>query len=190
MGPFLFTKLLLPQLKAAAKTAAKDAVRIIWTSSGATDTHSPKGGVDMGELSAPSSDSVRNYAASKAGNWLLAAEFARKTSRDGIVSIAQNPGNLKTPIWNKAPKVAQVIMRPTMSPTIYGAYTEIWAGLSPEVTLSDGVDARYIIPWGRFFVMSRKDILEALKPKEQGGHYAGRAREFWTWCDEQTKKFA
>jgi hypothetical protein len=85
---------------------------------------------------------------------------------------------------------AQIMMAPTLSPMICGAYTEIWAGLSTEVTVADGVDGRYIIPWGRFFVMKRKDILEALKPKENGGEYARRAGEFWTWCDEQTKKFA
>lgn len=189
VGPFLFTKLLLPKLKAAAKTRPKDAVRIIWTSSVATDANSPKGGVSIAELSVPSSDPVRNYAASKAGNWLLATEFARKVSGDGIVSIAQNPGNLKTTIWSTAPTWTRIMMSPTLSPVKYGAYTEIWAGLSTEVTVTDGVNGRYVIPWGRFFVVKRKDILEALKPKEEGGEYSGRAGDFWTWCDEQTMKF-
>jgi NAD(P)-dependent dehydrogenase (short-subunit alcohol dehydrogenase family) len=101
IGPFLFTQLLLPKLKVAAKTAPKDhqdSVRIIWTSSIVTDTNSPKGGVDLADLVVPSKDHLRNYASSKAGNWLLAAEFARKLSSDGVVSIAQNPGNTKTTI--------------------------------------------------------------------------------------------
>jgi NAD(P)-dependent dehydrogenase (short-subunit alcohol dehydrogenase family) len=45
----------------------------------------------------------RNYAMSKAGNWLLASEFAARVADDGIVSLTQNPGNLRTKIWDKAP---------------------------------------------------------------------------------------
>jgi len=189
LGPFLLTQLLLPKLELAARTAAKNTVRTIWTSSGAVDAIAPQGGVDMGELSNPSSDANRNYAASKAGNWLLASEFAKRVGGDGIVSLITNPGQLRTKIWKGATKFIQIMLSPTLHPPIYGAYTNIWAGLSKEITVKDG--GRYVIPWGRRFESvgtPRKDILNALKTKEEGG--SGRAAEFWTWCEERTRKYA
>jgi NAD(P)-dependent dehydrogenase (short-subunit alcohol dehydrogenase family) len=163
----------------------------VWTASLAVDSVAPKGGVDMAELSEPSSNQDRNYAASKAGNWFLATEFARRLESEGIVNVTLNPGNLKTTIWDTAPIVKRMLLRPTLSPVVFGAYTNLWAGLSKEVTVKDGVAGKYIIPWGRYFVMARDDILDALNTKEEGTtEYAGRAGEFWTWCNEQTRQYA
>lgn len=87
LGPYLFTQLLLPQLREAAKSAPEASVRIVWTSSMMVDALAPWGGIDFAELAAPSSDQNRNYAISKAGNWLLASEFARRVDGDGILSL-------------------------------------------------------------------------------------------------------
>lgn len=66
-----------------------------------------------------------------------------------------------------------------------GAYTELWAGLSPEVKIEDG--GRFATAWGRWRGNLRKDVLEGLKTKEEGG--TGLAAEFWDWCEEQTKGY-
>ncbi|KAL1835712.1 hypothetical protein VTK73DRAFT_5445 [Phialemonium thermophilum] len=68
---------------------------------------------------------------------------------------------------------------------VYGAYTELWAGLSPAVKPSDS--GRYVIPWGRLGSV-RKDIEEAARPEAEGG--LGMAAKFFEYCDEQTKSFA
>jgi CubicO group peptidase (beta-lactamase class C family) len=84
------------------------------------------------------------------------------------------------------PKVVQVIFSYISHPPKLGAYTELWAGLSPDVRVADG--GRYAIPWGRWHSMPRKDILDALKTKQEGG--TGQAAEFWKWCEDQTKEYA
>jgi NAD(P)-dependent dehydrogenase (short-subunit alcohol dehydrogenase family) len=126
-----------------------------------------------------------NYATSKTGNWSLASEFANRIGKEGIVSITQNPGNLATKGWHRAPKFVQFVFSYINHPPIYGAYTGLWAGLSDEIGIEDG--GRYGIPWGRWHGNLRKDILDALKSKANGG--TGQADEFWKWCELQTKPY-
>ena len=185
-GPFLFTKLLMPQLQAAAKLAPKDSVRVIWTSSAIVDLSAPKGGVDTASLGPPTTNQMYDYAVSKAGNWLLASEFARRHGSDGIVSVVQNPGQLSTPIWDGTPTVIRKIMSYTLYPALYGAYTALWCGISSEVSTADG--GRYAIPWGRWHPTPRKDIVISLKSEEEGG--TGEARKFWDWCEQVTSEYA
>jgi len=184
LGPFLFTRLLLPKLKEAAKTEPRDSVRIVWASSAMVDT-APKGGLTVSELDKPTTNQIHTYTISKSGNWFLASEFARRTGKDGIVSITQNPGNLSTNLINDMPKVVQWMVRPMLYEAKMGAYTNLWAGLSEKATVEDG--GRYVIPWGRWHGLPRKDIENALKRVEEGG--TGEAGEFWKWCEARTKEF-
>ena len=185
-GPFLFTRLLLPKLQAAAQAAPKNSVRIVWTSSIIVDTSAPKGGVITTALARPSSDQAHHYAVSKAGNWLLASEFARRYGKDGIVSATQNPGQLRTQIWDGAPKLARKVMSLVLHPALFGAYTALWCGLSPDITIADG--GRYAIPWGHWHPSPRKDILASLNTEKEGG--TGEAARFWDWCDQITSNYA
>jgi len=89
--------------------------------------------------------------------------------------VTQNPGTLKTKSWDKVPWVARALLKPLMYEPKMGAYTELWAGLSPDVKCEDG--GRCAIPWGRWHTSPRKEILESLKTKEEGG--TGLAAEFW-----------
>ena len=50
----------------------------------------------IANLASPPKDQTKNYAASKTGNWFLASELAREVGPQGILSVVQNPGNLKT----------------------------------------------------------------------------------------------
>jgi NAD(P)-dependent dehydrogenase (short-subunit alcohol dehydrogenase family) len=187
LGPFLLTKLLLPILTKTARSSPKGSVRVIFTSSSIVDMTGPSGGVSLDEL-APgnhSKDKANNYSASKAGNWLLASEFDNQLRKEGIVCITQNPGNLKTNSWNGIPFI-KFAMAPLLHDPKMGAYTELWAGLSPDVKLEDG--GRFAIPWGRWHPEPRKDILESFKTKEEGG--TGLAAQFWAWCEEQTMAYA
>ncbi|KAF2003775.1 NAD(P)-binding protein [Amniculicola lignicola CBS 123094] len=187
LGSFLLTKLLLPVLVQTAKSLPKASVRVIFTSSGIIDMNAPPGGVSMAEL-APgkhSQDKSRNYSASKAGDWLLASEFDRRLRNEGIVCMALSPGSLKTKGWDKVP-----FMKFLFTPFLYepkmGAYTLLWAGLSLEVKCEDG--GRFAIQWGRWHPAPKKDILQSLKTKEEGG--TGLAAEFWLWCEKHTMEYA
>lgn len=188
LGPFLLTKFLLPVLLRTADLLPKASVRVVFTSSGIVDIIGPPGGVSLSELApgSNSKDQVRNYSASKSGNWLLASEFDKRTRKYGIVCVTQSPGTLKTKGWDGSPWAMRVLMAPFMHEPKMGAYTELWAGLSPDVKCEDG--GRFALPWGRWHSSPRKDILEGLKTKEEGG--TGLAAEFWGWCEEQTKEYA
>lgn len=70
-------------------------------------------------------------------------------------------------------------------PAINGAYTELFAAISPEITPAKS--GAYVYPWGRFGHLP-VGIENAMKPKSEGG--SGVADKFLKWCDEQTKAFA
>ncbi|KAL8830530.1 MAG: hypothetical protein Q9191_001377 [Dirinaria sp. TL-2023a] len=179
-------QLLLPELHAGAKSAAADCVRVVWASSMLVDTLAPKNGLDIAELSSPeATNQEKKYAMTKVGNWFLAAEFGHENASAGIVSIAQNPGNLKTGIWRYSNKWLVWFLNPLLYEARFGAYTALWAGLSPEVTAAHNGD--YVIPWGRWHTAPRNDLLACLKTTEEGGN--GRAADFRAWCDEKVEEF-
>ncbi|KAF4630334.1 hypothetical protein G7Y89_g7798 [Cudoniella acicularis] len=190
LGPFLLTKLLLPIFVQTAKSSPRGSVRVIFTSSGLVDMKAPEGGVSLTELAPDnlSKDVVRNYSASKAGNWFLASEFDKRIRKEGIVCVTQNPGNLRTSGWtsDRIPWAARKFFSPVLHEPKFGAYTELWVGLSEDVKCEDG--GRFAIPWGRWHPSPRADIIQSLKTKEEGG--TGLAAEFWGWCEERTKEFA
>lgn len=187
LGHFLLTNLLLPVLLKTAKSSPKGSVRVIFVSSGVIDMNGPPGGLSLAELVPGnfSKDITRNYSASKAGNWFLASEYNKRTKKDGLICIAQNPGTLRTTGWDDAPWVMRTMMAPLMHEPIMGAYTELWAGLSLEVKIEDG--GRFAVPWGRWHPSPRKEILQSLVSKEEGG--TGLAGDFWVWCEDKTKDF-
>ena len=151
----------------------------------------PKGGVTISQLDNPSDDRNEHYSASKAGNYLLASEFHRRRGIvEGVLHLTQNPGSLKTNIWWTTPKryylpYWPIFSWPIFSRPIDGAYTNLWAAFSVDITMEDGV--RYGMPFGRWHPGQREDILLGLKEKKDGG--TGEAKEFWDWCERKTKPF-
>lgn len=190
IGTFLFSKLLTPILVATAKaeTEAPGSVRIVWVGSSASEAPLvPKGGINMADIDKRSEkNNLVCYALSKAGNYLHGAEFAQRyTKETGVVSVALNPGNLNSDLWRTQGTVASIFLKSfVLHPSIYGAYTELFAGLSPAVTVDKS--GEWIVPWGRFMPI-RADMRLATKSKEEGGH--GTAKAFWEWCDEQVKPY-
>lgn len=188
LGPYLFTQLLLPLLLKTAKTAPTSTVRVVWTSSQIVDTTGPVGGVSIDEQEPGKHKLDKNwtYAVSKAGNWMLASELDKRTRKHGLVSVVQSPGNVATKAWDPVSGFAKLLITPFLYDPKYGAYTELWAGLSEDVTTQDG--GKYAVPWGgRWHPSPRKDIVESLKSKAEGG--TGGAAEFWDWCEKQTRPF-
>jgi NAD(P)-dependent dehydrogenase (short-subunit alcohol dehydrogenase family) len=179
IAPFLFTQLLLPKLQAAAAASPNHSVRIIWTGSFMMEGRSPKGGYSLKDIEkGGTNDPYVNYAMSKAANWILADEYGKRYGKDGIISVVQNPGNLKTEIYNGQPKLMMFFVNGLLYPPKMGGYTELYAGLSPEITAKD--QGGIIIPWGRVQARNpRKDICEALE--------RGKGKELWDWIEAQIK---
>lgn len=142
VGTFMFTKLLTPTLVATAQTEPRDTVRVVWVSSSAAEMFAPNGGVELENLDYHNDKHLTiKYAISKAGNYLHATEYAKRYRDDGVISVSLNPGNLDSELFRTLGSITRKVLRLlSLYPPIYGAYTELFAGLSPEVTLEKSGD--------------------------------------------------
>lgn len=138
VGTFMFTKLLTPALVATTESEGPGSARVIWVASSAAEAPLvPTGGVNMSTIDKRNDAlSWSCYALSKSGNVLHAIEYAKRYKEQGIISIPLNPGNLNSELWRTQGAIAIRFLRTLfLHPPIYGAYTELFAGFSPEVTM-------------------------------------------------------
>ena len=185
LGPYLFTQLLRPILERTAGTVPEAAVRVIWTSSIIVDLSAPNSGMDIADLDNPSPDQQHNYVNTKVGNWFLANALAAQVGPKGVLSLTQSPGNLKTPLLRHTPWIVGFVTTPLLYSRRMGAYTELWAGLSSDLTISDG--GKYVLPWGRLHPSPRPEMLAAMATKEERG--TGVAASFMEYCEKHTMDY-
>ncbi|KAI0199682.1 NAD(P)-binding protein [Astrocystis sublimbata] len=184
LGPFLFTQLLLPVLQSTASDEP-GSVRVVWTSSQSVELSAPTGGFDLSDVISPPPDATKCYVNSKTGNIFLSTELARRYGKSsGIISVASNPGNALTNLFRHTPYV-NYLVRPLLYKPETAAITQLYAGLSPDISLTE--NGSYIVPWGRLSTQLRSDLVEATKPRDDGG--SGRAMEFWEFCVEKTATY-
>ncbi|KAJ5500465.1 Glucose/ribitol dehydrogenase [Penicillium expansum] len=181
VGPFLFTKLLTPLLVATASKAEKGSVRVVWLASQAEKLYAPKNGIDMSNLDyhIPVNERI-TYGASKAGNILYASRYAKRFGNSGVVSVSADPGNLKTDLYRNVPLWQMWIVNMILKEPIFGAYTELYAGLSSDISLAN--NGAFVEPWGKID-KPRKDVANFLKGKSEGG--SGIAAQFWDWTENE-----
>ena len=185
LGHYLLTQLLLPTLLYTAESAPTAAVRVEWTSSIVVDASAPKGGIKISDLTNPPPEQQNNYVTSKTGNWFLASARATQVGSKGILSVTQNPGNLKTALLRHTPWILRFVTAPLLHSAETGAYTELWAGLSENLGIGDG--GKYVLPWGRLNPNPRPDLLAALKSQEDED--TGVAALFMDYCEKKTAGF-
>lgn len=139
LGTFLFTRLLTAQIVKTAKAEAPGTVRVVWVSSSGTEIVGTKRtGVPLDHMDFQSdSPHLVKYAYSKAGNYLHGVEYARRYKSDGVISIPLNPGNLASDLYRDLRGPMKMVVWLTTYPSINGAYTELFAGLSPQITLEN-----------------------------------------------------
>ncbi|KAF2491900.1 NAD(P)-binding protein [Lophium mytilinum] len=186
VAPFLFTKLLTPILVATAKTETPGTVRVVWVSSQGTELIGLKSiGLSLDNLDyhIPTEGQVK-YALSKTGNWLQGVECAKRYRADGVVSVPLNPGNLSSDLGKHLGRVFKFFVGLVTYPPKNGAWTELYAGVSPDITLENS--GCYVVPWGRISPI-RKDLVAATKTEAEGGN--GNAAKFWDWTEEQIKPY-
>ena len=184
----LLAHLLTPALVTAAQSGASNnsapgSVRVVWAASFAVDISAPKGGFPMSTILNPPNSATSpatNYAASKLGNYYLACYFGSlpAIASNNILSIAQNPGNLRTKLQRHVPSLGSLLLRPLLYDAKYGAYTELWASLSAELGMQD--QGGYVVPWGRRHRALRQDLVASVE---------GRGVEFAEWCEERIREF-
>jgi hypothetical protein len=105
-------------------------------------------------------------------------------------SQAFNPGNLDTGLTQYLTlpflgSIVPLLMSLVMWPPRYGAYTELYAGISPDLTIEQHNGA-HIWPWGHVGYL-RPDIENSLRTENEGG--SGKAARLLDWCERETLGF-
>ena len=96
LAPFLLTRELLPQLKAAAAGKAPGAVRVLATSSLAHASTPGMNWDDLQNLQTEPFPATPAYCQAKLANLLYTGELNRRLAADGIVAQAMSPGVVLT----------------------------------------------------------------------------------------------
>lgn len=192
LGHYLFTQKLTPTIvnTAARADVPPHSVRVLWAGSTGLHLFSPRDGVSIIEETGQAqvfASQQTNYGQAKCGNLYLATEFGRLHGKDGVVSVCFNPGNLQTELQRHIGGIAALGTKMMLHPAIFGAYTELWAGWSKDVTVEK--NGMYVAPWGRDSTSTlRSDIAAAIKSTAEGG--SGVAAKTWQWCERETRAYA
>jgi protochlorophyllide reductase len=186
LGPHLLQKYLDSVLIATAKKHPNqtDQFRIVWVSSFLHYTSLASGGVDFDHLlkGTPLTNykmlrDAASYSHSKAANIFDSIQWAKRHPDSGVLSVSLHPGALRTEINPVGSPVAKLIEKTGYDP-VYGAYTELYALLSSEITSAH--NGAHIVPFGRIGKI-RADIERAAKGPE--------GDRFWEYVEKQIKDF-
>lgn len=141
LGTFLLSRLLTPILTSTARSEPANTVRVAWTSSSAAEMFAEERVGVRPEALSPAAQQARGglerYWSSKVANWAHATEYARRHQADGVVSVPLNPGNLQSDLYRHEGFIFRIAEKLFMYPPINGAYTELYAGLSPDINISN-----------------------------------------------------
>jgi NAD(P)-dependent dehydrogenase (short-subunit alcohol dehydrogenase family) len=174
---------LSPLIQKTASMSSPGSVRVVWVASSAVHTSQPGGFSfeDPNNLTGKQTQ-LSLYSQSKVGDVFLASEYARRMGKENIISVSINPGSLRTGIVRHMRSWVQTFLHYVMLyEPVNGAYTMLFAGLSPQVTLAR--NGQYLLPFGRFGNIG-DDLTEALVDTDQGGN--GGAKRFWEYCEAET----
>lgn len=123
LGPYLFTRLLVPVLEASAPS------RIINVSS---EMHRSVTSIDWAALHRRGSwPGVREYRVSKLGNVLFTRELARRL--DGVEAVAVHPGLVATEILRHVPSWVQTLAHRNALTPEQGARTSVYCAATSEL---------------------------------------------------------
>lgn len=196
LAGFLLVSLLQPILSNTASHFChpNTSIRVVYVSS-LLNLSTPNGGVQLSSGVPKQLSGMQHYMQTKAGIYFLAQEFSRRQKEKGpgtdeqgletrnpagVLHVALNPGLMKTELQRHAPPPMRGIMGAVFKGPKYGAYTELYAGLAPDVK-----DGDFVIPWGR----------KGCVPDHIRGSTGAKAGEksvsarFYEWCQEQAKPF-
>ncbi|GMM35786.1 hypothetical protein DASC09_031110 [Saccharomycopsis crataegensis] len=177
LGHHLLSKLLHPYvIKAATPTFQP---RVVWLASSAHLISPKDGGINFDSFKdASHCTSVEVYGQSKTGNIYQAYIYGQKYKDQGIISLSVHPGYLSSDLQRTYTAIGKFFIQSILHDAVYGAYTELFASLSPEITTEK--NGSYIGPWGNFRTL-RDDVEKGLTD--------GTAQKLWDWADSQVEEY-
>ncbi|POS69602.1 hypothetical protein DHEL01_v212003 [Diaporthe helianthi] len=185
LGPFLFTKLFAPLLEATAadKASLTNEVRVVFVSSLAAEFYYEKEnglGLDLENLDYHRPKSSMDRYGLEVGVWAYGVEFSKRFS--GVLGVPVNTGNLRMDLLSQQNFLFRLQVLLMHYHPINGAYTQLFAGMSPEVARLGS----YVLPWGRMGQIC-DDLQRVVKLESEGG--VDLARRFWEWSEEQVERY-
>jgi NAD(P)-dependent dehydrogenase (short-subunit alcohol dehydrogenase family) len=137
LGPFLLTTRLLPLLRRAAADAPRGSVRIINTSSDASEMIKGLPFEDLQNIENYSNGAA--YCHSKLANVLFARGLAKRLAGEGIIAHSMHPGTIDSNFATHADERTQAYIAtlPALTPA-EGADTLIWLATAEEPGKSSG----------------------------------------------------
>ncbi|CCG22185.1 hypothetical protein CORT_0B04770 [Candida orthopsilosis Co 90-125] len=177
LGHHLLQRLLDPICIKTSETNPPGLSRIVWLSSTA-HMYAPRGGIhwdDIGFKKVPrftSNVKMQLYGQSKAANLIQARTWSRKHGYPNVISSSICPGYLNTDLQRHASAMEKYVYKYVLYPQRMGAYTELYAALSPDVK-----DGDHSISFGTPG-KGRKDLLN----DEVGD-------KLWDWLDKETDPY-
>ncbi|PCH40330.1 NAD(P)-binding protein [Wolfiporia cocos MD-104 SS10] len=176
VGPFLFTKLLIPALLAAKETSPDSHARIIITSSSAAMLANLKFDTFRDGPERKKTSTSGLYAQSKLANAVMAQELSRRYGAQGILSLSVDPGAVRTDLQRHVKEtqgsIADAIIKPMLRPPSFGALSQLWAGTMPEVLKHNGA---YVVPTAKV----AECRAEAYDPEI--------GRKLWEWLESEVE---
>lgn len=132
LGHYLFTRLLLPKLRAATPA------RIVNVSSA---SHYKAKGIDWEAVRKPtaSTTGLPEYEVSKLANVLFTKELSRGRAGEGVRSYALHPGVVASDAWRRVPWPIRPLMKLFMISNEEGALTTLHCATSEDVAADDGL---------------------------------------------------
>lgn len=179
VGTFLLQKLLDPIFLKTAQKNAPNKSRIVWVSSSG-HLFSVEGGINWEDINyeLQPNEKFQKYGQSKAALCMLAIQYRKHHKFPNAVSVTMCPGYYKTELQRYGSKFQNLIYRMILQHPRYGAYTELFGALSPELTIDKEV--AFVIPYGKVGIM-RPDIRAA--GDGEGGI------KLWEYLEEETGKY-
>lgn len=131
VGHFLFTRLLLDKIKAAAPA------RIVTVASKA---HYRAKGIDWDDVRKPTRTYVgmHEYSVSKLANVLFSAELARRLDGTDVTTYSLHPGVIASEIWRRIPWPFRSLAMAFMNTVEQGAETTLYCATDNEVAAESG----------------------------------------------------
>jgi len=175
LAPFYFTHLLLPALRAGAKSSPDGKSRVIHTSSYAGRF------VDKIEYNTLLDTPARKkafeyvlYSQSKLANAMISNEMAKRYVDEGIISVSLHPGFLSSDLLRHVSLWQLAMVKLLLYAPPYGALTQLWAGTMPEGAELNG---KYLIPWAR------------VGKCPAAAEDRAKLTELWNWLEAQVRSF-
>lgn len=177
IAPFLIQRHLDDLLIATAKKSPPNTVRVVWVSS-AGHLGAPNG-IDWSDINLDKSGTKKKYFHSKALNVMEAILWSRKHENSGVLSVSVHPGVINSDLGRYLSSVESFFSSFIAQPVVYGAYSEMYGAVSPDLTVEKHSGA-YIVPYGTVGI-ARGDIVKAAEGKE--------GDKVWQWLTEVTDPY-